>query len=296
MTAELLELARLIALEAGSLAAQRKREGVSVAATKSSDVDVVTAADRETEALIRALIAVARPDDAFYGEESDATTGASGIVWVVDPIDGTVNYLYGSPAWAVSIAVGEIGTTDAAGSTPTDPAADPTASWRPLAGVVYAPASGELYSASAGGGAWLERPASSDADAAPRRLHANTGAPLAQALVGTGFSYSADRRAAQAEVLRSLLPRVRDIRRGGSAALDLCSVASGRLDALYERHLNPWDYAAGALIAREAGAHVAGLNGVGESSQLLIAADPALFDQLHAALAEAQVLSPEGQQ
>lgn len=296
MTAELLELARLIALEAGSLAAQRKREGVSVAATKSSDVDVVTAADRETEALIRALIAVARPDDAFYGEESDATTGASGIVWVVDPIDGTVNYLYGSPAWAVSIAVGEIGTTDAAGGTPTDPAADPTAGWRPLAGVVYAPASGELYSASAGGGAWLERPASRDADAAPRRLHANTGAPLAQALVGTGFSYSADRRAAQAEVLRSLLPQVRDIRRGGSAALDLCSVASGRLDAFYERHLNPWDYAAGALIARESGAHVAGLNGVGESSQLLIAADPALFEQLHAALAEAQVLSPEGQQ
>lgn len=296
MTAELLELARLIALEAGSLAAQRKREGVSVAATKSSDVDVVTAADRETEALIRALIAVARPDDAFYGEESDATSGVSGIVWVVDPIDGTVNYLYGSPAWAVSIAVGEIGTADATGATSTDPAADPTASWHPLAGVVYAPASGELYSASAGGGAWLEHPGGSGPDAEPRRLLANTGASLAQALVGTGFSYSADRRAAQAEVLRSLLPRVRDIRRGGSAALDLCSVASGRLDALYERHLNPWDYAAGALIAREAGARVAGLHGAGESSQLLIAAEPVLFEQLHAALAEAQVLPSEGRQ
>ena len=148
----------------------------------------------------------------------------------------------------------------------------------------------------AAAGAWLERPASSDADAAPRRQHANTGVPLAQALVGTGFSYSADRRAAQAEVLRSLLPQVRDIRRGGSAALDLCSVASGRLDALYERHLNPWDYAAGALIAREAGAIVAGLHGAGESPQLLIASAPGLFEQLHAALAEAQVLPVGGQE
>lgn len=296
MTAELLELARRIALEAGALAAMRKREGVSVTATKSSDVDVVTAADRETEALIRALIAAARPDDAFYGEESDATSGRSGLVWVVDPIDGTVNYLYGSPAWAVSIAVGEIAAPDAAGAS----SSDPTAEWRPIAGVVYAPSSGELYSASAGGGAWLEQ-ASSDSPealgaagapgAAPKRLRVNAGAPLAQALVGTGFSYSASRRAAQAEVLRSLLPAVRDIRRGGSAALDLCAVASGRLDALYERHLNPWDYAAGALIAREAGAHVAGLNDEAESPQLLIAADPSLFEQLHAALAEARVLT-----
>lgn len=287
MTAELLEIARRIALEAGTLAARRRHEGVSVAATKSSEVDVVTAADRETEQLIRSLIAAERPHDAFYGEESDATSGASGIVWVVDPIDGTVNYLYGSPAWAVSIAVGELKAPDAAAATSTDP----TDGWRPLAGVVYAPSSAELFFASAGGGAWLQRVDGASPQALrsePERLRVNSAPSLAQSLVGTGFSYSADRRAAQGAVLHHLLPRVRDIRRAGSAALDLCSVACGRLDAYFERHLNPWDYAAGALIAREAGAHVAGLRGASESAEMLIAAESSLWEWLHSALAEAE--------
>jgi myo-inositol-1(or 4)-monophosphatase len=280
MSVELLEIARRIALEAGALAAQRRREGVSVAASKSSDVDVVTAADRETEALIRALIAAERPDDAFYGEESDAVAGSSGLVWVVDPIDGTVNYLYGNPAWAVSIAVGEL-DPDAADD------AEPTARWRALAGVVYAPDSAELYTASAGGGAFLERIDREPATA--ERLRVNADPTLGHALIGTGFSYIAERRSAQAAVLGGLLPRVRDIRRGGSAALDLCAVASGRLDGYYERHINPWDHAAGALIAGEAGARVAGLHGAPATAQLLIAAAPGLFAELHAALVQAGI-------
>lgn len=286
MSAELIELARRIALQAGALAAERRREGVSVAASKSSDVDIVTAADRETEALIRALIALERPDDAFYGEESDAAAGTSGLVWVVDPIDGTVNYLYGSPAWAISIAVGELGAPGGSGHS-DGTGAEPTASWRALAGVVYAPASGELYAATAGGGAWVEQ-IDSPAHAAPQRLRVNSGAPLGQALIGTGFSYTADRRQAQAEVLRTLLPRVRDIRRVGSAALDLCAVAAGRLDGYFERHLNPWDHAAGALVAAEAGAQVAGLHGAPATADMLIAAEPALFAELHAALLAAE--------
>ncbi|KQW04782.1 inositol monophosphatase [Leifsonia sp. Root4] len=279
MSVALMETARRIALEAGALAADRRREGVSVAASKSSDVDVVTAADRETEALIRALIAAERPHDGFYGEESDATTGSSGLVWVVDPIDGTVNYLYGNPTWAVSIAVGELDPDAAAGH-------EPTATWRALAGAVYAPSVRELYTASAGGGAWLEL---LDREGVPERLQVNADPTLAHALVGTGFSYIAERRAAQGAVLGALLPRVRDIRRGGSAALDLCAVASGRLDAYYERHINPWDHAAGALIAGEAGAHVAGLHGAPATAELLIAAEPGLFAALHAALVEAGI-------
>ena len=280
MSVELLETARRIALEAGALAEDRRREGVSVAASKSSDVDVVTAADRETEALIRALIAAERPHDGFYGEESDAAAGSSGLVWVVDPIDGTVNYLYGNPTWAVSIAVGELDPDAAADD-------EPTATWRALAGAVYAPSVRELYTASAGGGAWLER--LDREPGAPERLQVNADPSLAHALIGTGFSYIAERRAAQGAVLGGLLPRVRDIRRGGSAALDLCAVASGRLDGYYERHINPWDHAAGALIAREAGARVAGLHGAPATAQLVVAAEPGLFDELHAALVEAGI-------
>ncbi|MFC6354502.1 inositol monophosphatase family protein [Luethyella okanaganae] len=265
MTAQLLSLARDIAIQAGELAARRKAEGVEVAATKSSDVDIVTHADREAEALIRGLLANARPHDGFLGEESDASEGTSGFTWVVDPIDGTVNFLYGIPAWSVSIAVVE-----------GDP--DPS-TWRALAGVVVNPSSGEVFTASVGEGAWLRN----------SRLVVNHDVDLAHALVGTGFSYNSESRAAQAEVMRGLLPRVRDIRRIGSAALDLCAVAAGRLDAHFEKHLNPWDHAAGALIAREAGARVGGFAGAAEGRALTIAAEPTLFVQLERALAESGV-------
>lgn len=260
--AELLGLATTIALAAGELARTRRDEGVEVAASKSAPEDIVTHADRETEVLIRRLIAEARPDDGFYGEESDATSGTSGLTWVVDPIDGTVNFLYGIPSYAVSIAV-------VAGE------ADPQ-TWSALAGVVFNPASGELFTAAAGEGAYL----------GDRKLAVTGNVALNLALIGTGFSYSAARRKRQAQVVHGLIGEVRDIRRIGSAALDLCNVAAGRLDLYYERGLNPWDHAAGALIAAEAGARVGGFGGAKAGQSLTIAAAPDLFDTVEPLLAE----------
>jgi myo-inositol-1(or 4)-monophosphatase len=258
----LLRLAQETALAAGELAARRRSEGVRIAASKSSPEDVVTQADRETETLIRRLLADARPDDGFFGEESEATGGTSGLTWVVDPIDGTVNYLYGIPAWAVSIAVVE-----------GDP--DP-ATWTTLAGAVRNPVSDELFTAAAGEGAWLGE----------RRLQVPTSVPLSLALLGTGFSYRAAERERQADVLRGLIGQVRDIRRIGSAALDLCSVAAGRLNLYYERGLNPWDQAAGSLIAREAGARVGAFRDGREGIDLLIAGAPDLYAVFEPILAE----------
>jgi myo-inositol-1(or 4)-monophosphatase len=262
--ADLLALARDIALKAGAFALEARRAGVEVAATKSTPTDIVTAVDRDTEAFIRELILEARPQDGILGEEGATHAGTSGLDWIVDPIDGTVNFLYGIPAWAISIAV-------VAG--PPTPAA-----WTALAGVVVNPVSGEVFEASAGGGARL----------GGRDLAVVADVALGQALVGTGFSYSAERRRAQAEVLTDLLPRVRDIRRIGAASLDLCAVAAGRLDAYYEIGLNPWDHAAGALIAREAGATISGLHGdTRESAEFIFAAVPGLHGDLLAALREA---------
>ena len=258
---DLLALARTTALEAGALAFRRRSEGVNIAASKSSPEDVVTDADREVELLIRARLAEARPDDGFYGEESEATAGSSGLTWVVDPIDGTVNYLYGIPHYAVSIAVVE---------------GDPTPStWTALAGAVINPALGELYTATAGGGSFLN----------DRRLKVKTGVPLSLALAGTGFGYEAKRRLWQAAVVQGLIGEVRDIRRMGAAALDLCSVAAGRLDVYYERGLHPWDHAAGALVASEAGAKVGAFGADAEGKELLIAAAPDLYANFEPLLA-----------
>lgn len=259
---ELLSLARIVTMNAGALVKQRRSEGTAVADTKSAPEDIVTFADREAEARIRSLIADARPDDGFVGEEGEASTGSSGLTWVVDPIDGTVNYLYGLPDYAVSIAVVE-----------GEP--DPL-SWRALAGVVYAPALDLVYSAAAGGGAFC----------GSQRLAVSSDTPLSLALVGTGFSYTSERRQREADVLRQVIGSVRDIRRIGSAALDLCRVASGQLNAYYERGLRPWDHAAGALIAAEAGAIVAGRGGTPASQDLMIAAEPELFAKLESILAK----------
>jgi myo-inositol-1(or 4)-monophosphatase len=260
-SAVLLDLVREIAVRAAEFALDARRAGVSVEATKSSAVDIVTAVDRDTETLIRSLILEARPDDGIVGEEDATHAGTSGLDWIVDPIDGTVNFLYGIPAWAVSIAVAEGAAADGTGG-------------RTLAGVVVNPVNGELFEASVDGGARLRG----------RELAVNTDVALAQALVGTGFGYRAERRREQAEVLRRLLPDVRDIRRMGSASLDLCGLAAGRLDAYYERGLNIWDHAAGALIAREAGARVGGIGGGVESKELIVAAAPRLYEELAAAL------------
>lgn len=255
---ELLALAVDIATAAGELALKRRRVGVEVAATKSSVVDVVTAADREVEAYIRARIAAARPGDAFVGEESDASAGSSGLTWIVDPIDGTVNYLYDIPRWAVSIAVvrGE------------DPA-----TWEALAGCVVNPSIGEVFAASVGGGATLDG----------RAISVGEPAALGTALVATGFGYDAQIRTAQAEAAARLIGSVRDLRRAGAAALDICDVGAGRLDAYWERGLAPWDFAAGALIAAEAGA-VVSASGVRDGRRLVSAAAPAIAQDFAALL------------
>ena len=259
---DLLSIARRVAIQAGELARQRRSEGVSVAASKSSPVDVVTEADRETERLIRSLLGQARPGDGFFGEESDATSSESGLHWIVDPIDGTVNFLYGIPHYAVSIAVVE-----------GEP--DPL-TWRALAGCVVNPANGEVYTATEGGGAYLGETA----------LEVASAVDLSQALIGTGFAYDSGMRGRQGAAVAKLLPQVRDIRRMGTASLDLCAVASGRLNAYFERTLSPWDHAAGALIAREAGARVTGLAGAAPSRDFVLAAAPALAEALEAKLLE----------
>ena len=259
---DLLDIARRIGLEAGALAARRRAEGVEVAATKSSIVDVVTLADREVESYIRSAIADVRPDDGFLGEESTGSTGGSGLTWIVDPIDGTVNYLYGIPQYAVSIAVVEGG-------------ADPL-QWNTLAGCVVNPATGEVFTASQGGGAYL----------GAQQLQVNSDVSLEQALLSTGFSYSAETRVRQGQVLAGIIGRVRDIRRAGSAALDLCWVAAGRLDVYAERGLNPWDHAAGALVVREAGGRVSGFDGDAESARFLLATDESLAVELEPILRE----------
>ena len=259
-TGELLALAKRIGLQAGELAARRRREGVEVTATKSSPEDVVTRADRETEALIRSMLSDARGSDGFLGEESAADAGSSGLTWVVDPIDGTVNYLYGIRHYAVSIAVVE-GEPD-------------PATWRALAAVVVNPAIGEVFTATAGGGSFL----------GDQRLKVLDGVELPHALVGTGFGYRAQVRIAQGALLSGLIGQVRDIRRQGAASLDLCDVAAGRLNAYFERGLNPWDHAAGALIAQEAGARVSGLRGAAAAKDFTLAAEPELAAALERTL------------
>lgn len=253
---ELHDLARDIATEAGDLAKRRRAEGVAVAATKSSPVDVVTETDREVEEFIRARIAAARPGDGFLGEESDARGSETGLTWVVDPIDGTVNFLYDIPAWAVSIAVVE--------GPPTP------AEWTAVAGCVVVPPLGEVYTAVRGGGARLNG----------RPLAASSPDSLLESLVATGFSYRAEHRVAQATAVIDFIGSIRDLRRGGSAAVELCAVAAGRLDAFFERGLNPWDHAAGGLIAAEAGARVRVFDPDGEERPLVLAASPAIATEL----------------
>jgi len=271
--ASLCDIAVSVARETGEMLASRSGR-VEVAATKSSPTDVVTEMDRRAEALIRSRILAARPDDAILGEEEGQTGDTDGapVRWVVDPLDGTVNYLYGLPDWAVSIAA-EI-------SWEVGGAAGGEVGRRIVAGAVFVPVRGEMFSALAGGGAWLQAAGGERA-----RLRCGPGVPLRQALVGTGFGYLPGRRQVQGEVVAALLPRLRDIRRIGVASVDLCAVAAGRLDGFYERGLNYWDWAAGALVASEAGATVGGLRGAALSSSMAVAAGPALFGPLTEALA-----------
>lgn len=219
--------------------------------TKSSRTDMVTDMDRWSEKTIVQSISAARPGDGFLGEEGTSRESTSGVTWVIDPIDGTTNFVYDLPGYSISVAA-QVGDTV-------------------VAGAVHDPVRGERFRATLGGGATRNH----------ESIRVSKAQDLSTSLIATGFSYDSDRRFAQAEVLTRVLPLVRDIRRFGGAALDLCSLACGRVDAYYERGLAPWDMAAGALIATEAGATVAGNSG---GSGALIGASPGIFDSIAALL------------
>ncbi|MGI9612302.1 MAG: inositol monophosphatase family protein [Acidimicrobiales bacterium] len=253
---DLTDLAERLAREAGALVVAMATEARLDPTTKSSVTDVVTAADRASEQLITAGILAARPEDGVLGEEGTSHTGSNGVEWHIDPIDGTTNYVYGIGAYSVSIAA----------------AVDTNI----VAGAVFDPSTEELFRATHGGGAWC--------NGSPISCRQHTD--LATALVATGFGYRPELRAEQGKILACLLPSIRDIRRIGSAALDLCAVAAGRVDAYYEHDLNRWDLAAGALIAREAGATVGNLQGGEADERFLLAAAPGLFESLREALVD----------
>ena len=278
-TRRLREVAERVATEAAEFVRTRRVELIGDDAgaplqdgpavrVKSGPTDPVTIVDTETEQLVRRLLAELRPGEPILGEEEGGADAVSGAVrWVVDPIDGTVNFVYGIPAYSVSVAAQIDGIS--------------------VAGAVADVCSGEVYSAAAGGGAHVQ--------AGGRRalLRCSEATDLSMTLLGTGFGYDPRRRAIQAELAARMLPLVRDIRRIGSAALDLCLVAAGRLDAHYEHGLNVWDWAAGALIASEAGAVVLlPQQDADARAPLLVAAAPGVSAQLLAALDRFSGLGP----
>jgi myo-inositol-1(or 4)-monophosphatase len=259
------ELAVELATVGGTVAAEGWRQDIAngasrrsmTAATKSSLTDVVTSHDRAAEAAIVEALVARRPDDAIVGEEGTQRTGTSGLSWFLDPIDGTTNFLYGLPLWSTSV-----GVADGDGT---------------VAGAVFVPGTGELFAAARGAGATRNG----------EPIRASAEADVSLALVATGFGYLAERRAAQARRLTALIDQIRDIRRGGSAALDLCYAAAGIVDAYYEDGLNSWDVAAGELIAREAGCRTGDFAGGPPTPAQLLVAPPALFERLSALLVSA---------
>jgi myo-inositol-1(or 4)-monophosphatase len=266
VSADLAALALDAARLAAGLVRERRAAGVSVAATKSSDVDVVTEADRASEELIRATLRAQRPDDAFLGEEGDDVPGTSGVRWVIDPIDGTVNFLYGLPQYAVSIAAEVDGTV--------------------VAGVVLNVATGTEYVAH------RDDVGRTVATRDGEPLGPRAAVPLEKTLVATGFSYDREVRRVQVTAWLDLLPRVRDLRRLGSCALDLCAVAEGTVDAYVEEGVNLWDHAAGALVAEAAGARSEVLPGAGGLSLLVCAPAPS-YDAFRAAVLTAGFAAAE---
>jgi myo-inositol-1(or 4)-monophosphatase len=270
--AELLELAVEAARMAGGLLAERAGRGAErEVSSKSTPTDLVSEADLAAERAIRELLGERRPEDAFLGEEGGSAEGSSGLTWVVDPLDGTVNFLFGIPQWCVSVAV-----RDELGG---------------VAGAIFDPNRQELFTATRQGPARLSSPAGDRALAGrasdPRGGSAPDGTPssLAGAMVATGLAYDAGVRAAQARVLARLIPQVRDVRRFGSAALDLAWTAAGRYDAYFERTVKPWDIAAGTLICERAGLEVLELQPAEQLPWGILAARPGLAAGLHAIVA-----------
>lgn len=252
----LLELARTVGLEAAEFVRRSRPVGrVDVATTKSSPTDVVTEIDQACERLIRERIFTARPEDGFVGEEGDDIIGTSGVDWVVDPIDGTVNFIHDIPAYAVAIAARQDGVV--------------------VAGYVVNIANGDEWGAVLGGGSWRY--------AAEERtmLTAPVGAPLPRAIAASGFHYVQEIRAKQAAAMAVFLPQVADIRRTGSAALNLCALAEGQYDMYFEQGLHLWDQAAAGLIATESGLIVTGLDSE-PNERMVMAAHPAMAEEYFA--------------
>ncbi len=262
MAHELHDVAVKLAREAGELIVTRRAGHIEVASTKSSDVDVVTAVDKESEEFLYTRLRELRPGDGFLGEEGQVEESTTGITWVVDPIDGTVNFLYNIPHYAVSIAA---------------VTGDPTpGSWQVEAGAVFNPATGELFHAAKGEGAFLGE----------RRLQIGPPPPMNLALLATGFAYSTAMRKEQVRILSQLIGEVRDIRRMGTASLDFAAVASGRVDLYFERTLSPWDHAAGELLVTEAGGIITGIRDLPQGREGIFAGHPTLVTQLKARISE----------
>jgi len=259
---ELRGLAGDLALRAGALISEARRSGAGLVDTKSTATDMVTEYDRASELLIVDALRAARPDDAIVGEEGTADEGTSGVSWLIDPIDGTTNFLYGLPGYAVSIA-----------------AADHDGA---LAGAVYVPATNELFTAGRGQGATLNG----------EPIRCSTTTDIATALVATGFSYHPELREKHMRRLQHIIGDIRDIRRFGAAAPDLCYVAAGRVDAYFEEHLGPWDLAAGELIAREAGCVTGDFAGEAVRPAQVLVANPSIFEPLRALINRADAVMP----
>ena len=256
LAAELRSVAERLAREAGDMALRGRKSGAVPATTKSSPIDMVTEYDKASEKMIVEGLARLRPDDGIVGEEGASTDGTSGITWHIDPIDGTSNFYFDIPMWAVSI-----GAVDADG---------------PVAGAVYAPALGEMFSAARGQGATV--------NGAPIRVRDNPD--VSDALVCTGFSYRIHERAVHAERVARMVMRIRDLRRFGAAAIDLCFVGCGRYDAYFEEHLHSWDLVAGQLVATEAGAIVTDYSGNPVTPRQVLASQPGVHRAIVDLIAE----------
>lgn len=252
---ELRAIAETLARDAGDMALRGRKSGDLTATTKSSPTDMVTQYDKASEELITAGLAKLRPDDAIVGEEGSSREGTTGITWHIDPIDGTSNFYFDIPMWAVSI-----GAADAHG---------------PIAGAVYAPALGEMFSAARGEGATLNG----------GTISVRSNEILSDALVCTGFSYRVHEREVHARRVARMVSEIRDIRRFGAAAIDLCFVACGRYDAYFEEHLHSWDLVAGQIVAEEAGAVVTDYAGRPVTPQQVLAAQPGIQKDLIALIA-----------
>ena len=259
---ELLALAQDLARRAGTHARQGRSQGMHVVGTKLTDTDMVTKFDRESEALIIAGLRAARPDDSIVGEEGGGHCGTSGIEWHVDPIDGTTSFMYGLPTWCVSI-----GAQDASGA---------------VVGAVYLPDLDEMFAAERGGGATLNG----------LTISCSSLTDVSKALVATGFSYTPGQRTVQSRRVSEFVHRIRDVRRMGAAAVDICFVACGRVDAYFEENLHSWDVLAAELIAREAGARSGDFRGGPMHPAEVLVAGPGIFASLSALVVEASLKHP----